>query len=200
MKMTMRMLVVALMLFGAKSMWAFETSENPNNSVNAVQTSAAKNTLAANEDEEPIVIKNGDEQVHINVAKLKGPEDIVVPIAFFVFLLALFMGRRYFMEQTQQRKIALLEKMVEKGQPVSDAVIQQVFAEDRSRRYGPDSFARTVRRGVAFTVIGIGLLIYSLLMHHVGGKLVFGIVMLGLGIGNLVSHRFEKKEINSSDM
>ncbi len=204
MKMAVRFLTLVVMLLAVKPLLAGENLPSANVAAKYAQAENSKGATTSNvssdETEDPLVIQNGEEQVHINVAKLRNPHDIFVPIAFFVFLLALFLGRRFFMERTQQRKIALLEKMVEKGQPVSDAVIQQVFSDDRSQRFGRGSVARTIRRGVAFTAIGTGLLVYSLLMHHAGGKLVFGIVLLGLGIGHLVSHRFEKKENNSSDM
>jgi Domain of unknown function (DUF6249) len=194
MKIVVKFLVVAMMITMLKPILAIAEDNKDNVSPYPqieIQTPATSSAS--------IAAKKSEDETYMNVQKFRTAENVLVPISFFMFLLVLLLGRWYFKEKTHQRKIQLLEKMVEKGQPVSDGVIQQVFSEDRSQRFGKDSPARTIRKGVAFTAIGVGLLIYCLMMHHTGGKLIVGIVFLGLGIGFLVSQRFEKNEVESID-
>ncbi len=117
-------------------------------------------------------------------------EDHVVPIASFVFIAVLLLGRRFLRERTEQRRLDLLRAMVDKGQPVPEGVVAAVL-KDGSSGLDANNPVRQVRNGFGFSVIGAGLLVYGLVVagsHH--GAIILGIVFVGIGIGNLASHRF----------
>lgn len=146
-----------------------------------------------------IHIDDKEASVQLSFNNSDSPAEILVPISFFLFLLILFLGRGYFNNKTQQRKIELLEKMVEKGQPVSDTVIQQIFADSGPRKFGADWEGKSLRRGVALTLAGAGLLIFSFVTHKTGPSVVAGIILLSLGVGSLVSHKYGKDNSNLPD-
>ena len=126
------------------------------------------------------------------VAQVKStdkPEDIVVPVVFFLFLISVILGSRYLREQTERRRLDILKMMVEKGQPVPEGVVRQILNSDR-RSDPVDATSKRVRNGFGFTIVATGLLIYALTTHESHhGALIIGIVFLGLGIGNIAAQR-----------
>lgn len=126
-------------------------------------------------------------------------EDIVVPIAFFVFMIILILGGRLVRERTERQRLDLLRSMVEKGQPVPESVVKEILGG--GRRDFRNSAEHRVRRGTGFTIVGAGLLIYGLFQggqHHT--TLVVAIVFLGLGIGNLAAQRFHAGQPRSPQL
>jgi hypothetical protein len=116
----------------------------------------------------------------------------VVPIAFFVFLLVLFLGRRALIERTNQRRLEVLRTLVEKGQPVPEAVVREILAGGPGERGCgmPGEEYRSLRRGYGLSLAGGGLLVFALVNHgHPRGALIAGIVLAGLGLGNLLARR-----------
>lgn len=123
-------------------------------------------------------------------------EDIVVPIAFFVFLLAVILGGKYFSSRNEQKRLELLQLMVEKGQAVPTEVVNKILTpqaapeNDSSRQ----NYKRT-RNAYGFTLAGILILAYTLFNRdwHNTGTLVPGLVFLSIGVGCLAGIYLPKR-------
>lgn len=205
-KNTAHMLILVFLLVASKPLIvaAAETTSTEVAAVNANgEKEVTKKVIISTDDkskgnDSAIELADGQEHVRLRLGGSRQIEDVVVPIAFFLFLLTLILGRRFLSERTQQKKVALLEKMIEKGHPVSENIIQQVFTNNvRSERWGGNR-KNPIRRGVALTLIGVGLLINGAFFHLSHTSVTVGIVMLGLGIGFLASSKFDKT--NSADL
>jgi len=132
-------------------------------------------------------IKLAETAIQGGIAKAASAEDVVIPLAAFIFVLALVLGSRYLKERTQKQRLDLLRTMVDKGQTVPEGVIKELLSNDRSVNKLPDA-TKQLRNGYSFTVVGVGLLTYGLLMGHHSTSLIIGIVLLGLGVGYLAAN------------
>jgi hypothetical protein len=122
-------------------------------------------------------------------------EDTLVPVAFFLFLLTVILGTKYISSRNEQRRLELLKMMVEKGQAVPEAVVNQILTpqaapEDSGSR---QSYKRT-RNAFGFTLAGAALCLYGLIGHAGSSALIPGLVFLCLGAAGLAGLYLPKRD------
>lgn len=133
---------------------------------------------------------------------LSGLADVLVPGMFFAFLIAVILGGRYIASRNEQKRLDVLRLMVEKGQPVPEAIVSQILNsqvapdKDSSRQ----NFKRT-RNAYAFTIAGLGLLGYVILRsdYSNSGALLAGLIFLCLGAGGIAGLYLPKQNEKTSN-
>ena len=138
------------------------------------------------EDEEAGVTAHHGRGSHHLKSLVSELEDILVPLFFFVFLIAVILGKRYFESRNDERRMQLLKMMVEKGQPVPESALQlllspQTVAETGGARQG---YKRT-RNAYGFTLAGMLLIGHALINHDWQNQAVLipGLIFICLGLG-----------------
>jgi len=151
-------------------------------------------TASISTDDKDIVVKAGnhhhsdgdDESTGMPVTVLI--QNITVPLLFFLFCLAAILGKRFLASRNEQRRLDLIKTMVEKGQAVPEAVVNQILTPSRQlEAEGPRSEYKRTRNAYGFTVAGVCLIVYALATHNLGSEdiLVPALVFLCLGVGGL---------------
>ena len=99
-----RILVIALLFVTIKPLISV-AEEQPAPAVVAKKAATSEEKEAskkisystdAKESDEPIELDNGKEHVNIRFAGVRNPEDVIIPIAFFLFLITLILGRKFY--------------------------------------------------------------------------------------------------------
>ncbi|MGE4133471.1 MAG: DUF6249 domain-containing protein [Bdellovibrionales bacterium] len=141
-----------------------------------------------------IVVRDGEE-THAKVSM--GPdEDIVVPIALFIMLAVVILGAKYFSSKNEQRRLDVLQKMVEKGQPIPEGVITQILNTGKQESEDSRATYKRTRNAYGFSIAGVALLGYAVITgsFHATDVLVPGLVFLCLGLGGLAGLYLQKSE------
>jgi hypothetical protein len=149
---------------------------------------------AAGSHRKDLLLKMGPVKAKTVLSEL---EDILVPGMFFLFLVAVILGGKYFASRNEQRRLELLRLMVEKGQPVPENVVNQILspqpaAEADSVR---QAYKRT-RNAYAFTIAGVALIGYALIFNQWSNSsiLVPGLVFIAFGVGGLAGLYMHKRD------
>ncbi len=171
------LLLVALQKTVLPELWADDTPATQSQTTAVDGPHAQDRDAASNQDADDYWFRGGPHR--------HGGFPFLVPVAFFGFLLIIIVSKQYFRAKTELSRIALLNSMVEKGQPIPEGWINRDRYESRwGRRHQPHSL---LRRGIIFTLIGIAFIAIRYLENRHGGFLPVGIVFLAIGVGNLVS-------------
>jgi hypothetical protein len=154
---------------------------------NQKKTGAKNSGLTVSGDEDgdsDISIDKGGIKVH-GINKTEKLEDIVVPVAFFLFLLAAALGTKYISSRNEQRRLDLLRAMVDKGQPVPEAVVNSIIAPQAAAESGDSRQTyKRYRNAYGFTIAGVALMCYAVLNHtYDGGSMIAALVFLCIGGG-----------------
>lgn len=128
-------------------------------------------------------------------------EDIVVPVAFFAFILAAILGAKYISSRNEQKRLELLKLMVEKGQPVPDSVVNSILtpqsapeSDDNRQTY------KRYRNAYGFTIAGFLMMSYGMLTHNLdGGSMICGLIFLCIGAGGLAGLYLPKRTSGNSE-
>jgi hypothetical protein len=138
-----------------------------------------------------IIIDTGDKDEDADLAKMR--DFIAIPIVAIVFmsifgapvLIVLVIGMFALIgNRMRQRTIRM---MVEKGQPVPAELLAPVTRGVRRRS--------DVRRGVVWTMVGLGLMIWIAAVNDwEGGAWSFGLIPFLIGIGYLIIWKLEGKK------
>ncbi len=90
-------------------------------------------------------------------------EGVLVPIAFFAMIAAIFIAPRYFRSQERQKMAETLRVAIEKGQPLPPEVIDAMSSNVRNPGL-PPSPQRDLRTGVIWLVVGVGFAVLGLVI------------------------------------
>ena len=115
-------------------------------------------------------------------------EDILIPAMFFMFLVAVILGGRYFASRNEQRRLEVLRLMVEKGQPVPESVVQKILSSNAEPEAdGARQAYNRTRNAYAFSLAGLALLGYALIKGDFSNTavLVPGLIFFCLGAGGI---------------
>ncbi|MEW5686940.1 MAG: DUF6249 domain-containing protein [Pseudomonadota bacterium] len=82
-------------------------------------------------------------------------EGILVPIAFFAMIAAIFIAPRYFKSQERQKMADTLRAAIERGEPLPAEVIDAMSSNARSNGL-PPSPQRDLRTGIIWLAVGAG--------------------------------------------
>ena len=82
-------------------------------------------------------------------------EGILVPIAFFAMIAAIFIAPRYFRSQERQKMADTLRAAIERGEPLPPEVIDAMSSNARSPGL-PPSPQRDLRTGIIWLAVGAG--------------------------------------------
>ncbi len=83
-------------------------------------------------------------------------EGILVPIAFFAMIAAIFIAPRYFKSQERQKMADTLRAAIERGEPLPTEVIDAMSSTARSNGGLPPSPQRDLRTGIIWLAVGAG--------------------------------------------
>ncbi len=118
---------------------------------------------------------------------------LIFPAVILSFLFLTIIARIFFTERSEQRRIELIRSMVEKGQAIPQDLMQELLMPRWQRRAAchaekwqkPRDF---LKKAIALLFISGGFItIYLLGEAPYKALLIVGIVLGGLGIGNLVA-------------
>src|SRR5262245_33517785 len=137
-----------------------------------------------------IIIENGDKDEDADFKEMRNL--VAIPIVTIVFMyifgvpvlnvmvIGIFalIGNRM-----RQRTIRM---MVEKGQPVPAELLAPEVRRVRRRS--------DVRRGVVWTMVGLGLMIWLAAINEEGGAWSFGLIPFLIGLGYLIIWKLENKK------
>lgn len=121
-----------------------------------------------------------------------------VPIALFICGMLAILGTRYFRERTEQKRMEVLKAMVEKGQPIPEALMNSFTNQKDIRRPHWRHQGHSLRRGIMATIIGGSFLVYHFMSEDGYGRgfVIAGIILLGVGIGHLATYKSFKDDSN----
>ena len=149
---------------------------------------------------------NGDIKINHGRINIHNPgkeklEGIVIPVAFFLFLLAVILGAKGISSHTEQKRLELLKIMVEKGQPVPEAVVNSILTPQASPESGDNRQTyKRYRNAYGFTIAGVALMFYAMLSHsYEGGAMITGLVFLCLGAGGMAGLYLPKQRSNGPE-
>src|SRR5213079_1501074 len=142
-------------------------------------------------DQHEITINGGDHDEDADLRKMR--EFVAIPIVAIVFLsifgapvlIVIMIGIfAVLMSRMRQRTVRM---MVEKGQPVPAELLAPATRAVRRRS--------DVRRGVVWTMVGLGLMIWLAAVNDwEGGAWSFGLIPFLIGLGYLIVWRLENKK------
>lgn len=153
-----------------------------------------------------ISVEGGDEEAAAGANKegsiqfkstIESLEDILVPIAFFGFLLAVILGGKYLSSRNEEKRLNLLRLMVEKGQPVPENVVTQILSPQGAVEADGDRQAyKRTRNAYGFSIAGALLIGYALLTgeYHNTSVMVPGLIFLCLGMGGMAGLYLSKRD------
>lgn len=123
-------------------------------------------------------------------------EDIVVPVAFFLFLLTVILGAKYLSSRNEERRLEVLKMMIEKGQPVPENMVNSILTPKGSvESDGTPQTYKRYRNAYGFSIAGFLLMSYAILTHsYDGGAIICGLVFLCLGAGGLAGLYLPKQK------
>jgi hypothetical protein len=138
-----------------------------------------------------IIINGGDHDEDADLRKMR--EFVAIPIVAIVFLsifgapvlIVIMIGMfAFLMSRMRQRTIRM---MVEKGQPVPAELLAPARRAVHQRS--------DVRRGVVWTMVGIGLMVFlGAVNDWEGGAWSFGLIPFLIGLGYLMVWKLEGKK------
>lgn len=85
-------------------------------------------------------------------------EGILVPIAFFAMLAAIFVAPSYFRARSRQQLMETLQVAYEKGQPVPPELIESLTVEPRTPRSPQARADSDLRGGIIWVAVALGLI------------------------------------------
>ena len=137
-----------------------------------------------------IVIENGDKDEDADLKEMRNL--VAIPIVAIVFLsifgapvAIVVMVGIFSMIATRMRQ-RTIRMMVEKGQPVPAELLAPATRGIRRRS--------DVRRGVVWTMVGLGLMIWLAAINEDGGAWSFGLIPFLIGLGYLIIWKLESKK------
>ena len=137
-----------------------------------------------------IIIDGNDKDEDEDFEKMR--DFIAIPIVAIVFLsifgapVAIVVMIGIFSIIATRMRQRTIRMMVEKGQPVPAELLAP---STRSMRRRSD-----VRRGVVWTMVGLGLMIWLAAINEEGGAWSFGLIPFLIGIGYLIIWKLEGKK------
>ena len=176
---------------------------------------SSQSTVATPQSAKPLIEFNAGNKYHnedqdeedgpsvkVHMHRSDNLEDVLVPIAFFLFVIALVLGGRYFSNRTEQKRIEVLKMMIEKGQPLPENVVKQILSPNRTT---PDPLAKqfqNVRNTVAFSIAGVSLMAYAIFTQDFHNKsvLIPGLIFLCLGAGGIAGFYTKKSAKPNSEL
>jgi hypothetical protein len=115
--------------------------------------------------------------------------EIVVPIAFFLFALGTIFISVFFLSKSKKRRYALIEKAIEKGQPLPE----NLFTTKRKRDHSVFGY---IQNGIIFTLLGIAMFVVGAFADTSLGFIFTGAFFFAFGIAFLliafIKHKMEK--------
>jgi hypothetical protein len=133
-----------------------------------------------------IVEKLSPDQIHQILLKgkreeRKRPEDVLVPIGFFLVVFAIVAAILYQRHRSERERHATLREMIEKGTAIPPELITPPTKRDEHSN---------LRRGVVLTSLGVGMVLCLLSL----GKDKWGLGLLPgfIGLGYLLVWRLER--------
>ena len=137
-----------------------------------------------------IIIDGNDKDGDEDLEKMR--DFIAIPIVAIVFLsifgapvAIVVMVGIFSMIATRMRQ-RTIRMMVEKGQPVPAELLAPATRGIRRRS--------DVRRGVVWTMVGLGLMIWLAAINEEGGAWSFGLIPFLIGLGYLIIWKLENKK------
>lgn len=148
---------------------------------------------ASTADDEGLQLKNGG--AHLNFKSKEKLEDIVVPVTFFLFLLAAILGAKYISSRNEQRRLEILKMMIDKGQPIPENMVNSILTPKANEPEGTPQTYKRYRNAYGFSIAGFVLMSYALLTHSLeGGCMITGLIFLCIGAGGLAGIYLPKQQ------
>ncbi|RMH47112.1 MAG: hypothetical protein D6694_02615 [Gammaproteobacteria bacterium] len=116
-------------------------------------------------------------------------EDIIVPVVFFLSIVAIFLGWFFFRHRSRKLALDTLTLLTEKGQTLTPELIEQVVSGQPVIK---DIAVRDLRRGILLVVSGIGLGLASYFVTFPFLKPA-GLVVIFVGLGYGLSGYWMRK-------
>jgi hypothetical protein len=117
--------------------------------------------------------------------------EVIIPIAFFVFLGAVILGPIWLRERTRQSALKMVQDALERGQPLDGAIVKQLT--ESPQRPKPDRARSTLGSGVVLLALAGGFTAASYLSngfdpegHAVRGMLIPAVILGALGTAFLL--------------
>jgi len=82
-------------------------------------------------------------------------DEVLIPLAFFAMIAAIFIAPRYFKSQERQKMAETLRVAIEKGQPLPPEVVDAMSSNVRNPGL-PPSPQRDLRTGIIWLGVGVG--------------------------------------------
>src|SRR5262245_20877449 len=137
-----------------------------------------------------IIIENGDKDEDADFKEMRNL--VAIPIVAIVFLsifgapVAIVVMIGIFSIIATRMRQRTIRMMVEKGQPVPAELLAPATRGIRRRS--------DVRRGVVWTMVGLGLMIWLGVFNVEGGAWSFGLIPFLIGLGYLIIWKLENKK------
>ena len=137
-----------------------------------------------------IIIDGGDKDEDADLQEMRNL--VAIPIVAIVFLsifgapVAIVVMIGIFSIIATRMRQRTIRMMVEKGQPVPAELLAPATRGIRRRS--------DVRRGVVWTMVGLGLMIWLAAINEEGGAWSFGLIPFLIGLGYLIIWKLENKK------